>query len=281
MPDRHTHITRPELQPQEIVLKKLYDQSAPITILDIGACEGESSIRYSKMFPNSKIFAFEPLKKNVEMIERHIKKYNASNVLVKSVCLSDRVGTVEFHVSSGTPEKYKDKEVDWSFGNKSSSILPMGGASKEFYPWLNFTEKVEVPSTTVSQFMKDEGLKEVDFVHMDVQGAELLVLAGADLNTIKAIWLEVEVVELYKGQPLRSDIEKFFRQKGFIKLIEKFSNATGDQFWIQKKVFDASSSLTSTLLLNRARNILFNWPKRQMYFFLRRLKRAIFPGKKS
>src|SRR5690348_6400423 len=110
MPDRHAYITRPNLQPQEIVLKEMYDPSAAIIILDIGACEGENSVRYSKMFPNAKIFAFEPLKKNVELIERHIEKYNALNVKVEPVCLSDHVGTVEFHVSSGTPEEFKDKD---------------------------------------------------------------------------------------------------------------------------------------------------------------------------
>ena len=269
MPDRHAYITRPELQPQELALRKMYDESAAITILDIGACEGENSIRYSKMFPKAKIFAFEPLRKNIELIQKHIQKYNAPNVSIKPVCLSDHVGTVEFHVSSGTPEEFKDKDVDWSFGNKSSSILPAGDELKEFYPWLNLTEKVEVPSTTLSQFMSDEGLKEVDFIHMDVQGAELMVLAGADLNTIKAIWLEVEVVELYKGQPLKKDIEQFFEQKGFVKLMEKFSNATGDQFWIQRKIFNASPLLRQMRRQNRVTNVLFAGPKRFVYNALR------------
>jgi FkbM family methyltransferase len=275
MPDRHAFITRGELQPQEVVLKKIYDPSAAITILDIGACEGESSVRYSKMFPNARIFAFEPLQKNIELIERHIEKYHASNVSVKPVCLSDRIGTVEFHVSSGTPEKFKDKDVDWNFGNKSSSILPAGGVMKNFYPWLNFMEKVEVPSTTVSQFMSDEGLKDIDFVHMDVQGAELIVLRGADLNVIKAVWLEIAFVELYKGQPLRKDIEKYFRQRGFIKLIERIANAHGDQFWIQKKIFFSSPLLILTLLRNRTWNILFAWPKRLAYVVLSRAKKTL------
>lgn len=276
MPDRHVYITRPELQPQEIVLRKMYDESAAITILDIGACEGENSIRYSKMFPKSKVFAFEPLSKNIELIQKHIQKYNAPNVYIKPVCLSDHVGTVEFHVSSGTPEEFKDKDVDWSFGNKSSSILPAGGELKEFYPWLSLTEKVEVPTTTISQFMRDEGLKEVDFIHMDVQGAELMVLAGADLNTIKAIWLEVEVVELYKGQPLKKDIEQFFEQTGFVKLIEKFSNATGDQFWVQRKIFNASPLLRQMRRQNRVTNVLFAGPKRFVYNALRAVRKKRF-----
>ncbi|MCZ6521781.1 MAG: FkbM family methyltransferase, partial [Bacteroidetes bacterium] len=53
---------------------------------------------------------------------------------------------------------------------------------------------------------------------LDVQGAELLILKNAPkiLKNCLIIHTEVEFLEMYKKQPLFSDIEHFLRKKGFI-----------------------------------------------------------------
>ena len=57
----------------------------------------------------------------------------------------------------------------------------------------------------------------VDFLKLDVQGGELLVLHGAEarLKDALVIHTEVEFVPLYKGQPLFADIDSFLRARGF------------------------------------------------------------------
>ncbi|MEQ9491457.1 MAG: FkbM family methyltransferase [Alphaproteobacteria bacterium] len=56
-----------------------------------------------------------------------------------------------------------------------------------------------------------------DFLKMDVQGAELDVLTGAEkaLETVQVVQTEVEFIELYKGQPLFADIDTAMRKAGF------------------------------------------------------------------
>ncbi|MBW4574821.1 MAG: FkbM family methyltransferase [Aphanothece sp. CMT-3BRIN-NPC111] len=81
---------------------------------------------------------------------------------------------------------------------------------------LDFT--VEVETTTLDIFCKDENIDKIDFLQVDVQGADLQVLEGAAgmlESSILAITTEVEFSELYINQPLFSDIDTYLRKKGF------------------------------------------------------------------
>lgn len=57
------------------------------------------------------------------------------------------------------------------------------------------------------------------FAKIDIQGAELEVLRSGQkllLDSVLAVRTEVSFVELYKGQPLFSDVDQFLRSKGFV-----------------------------------------------------------------
>ena len=56
-----------------------------------------------------------------------------------------------------------------------------------------------------------------DFLKIDVQGGELLVLQGAvkQLRDVLVVHTEVEFLPLYKEQPLFADIDSFLRAQGF------------------------------------------------------------------
>ncbi len=230
--DRKEAILNNELAIQEALLLELFDNDAPLTIFDIGSCEGESSIRYSRLFPNAKIWAFEPIPDNYKIICSNISEYNANKVNAFELCLSNQTGEAEFHVSSGKPDEFKDKNIDWEFGNKSSSLLPPE-KTLETFKWLEFKKAIKVQTTRLDTFMEEQQIPSIEFVHMDVQGAELMVLDGAGkrFNDLKSIWLEVEAIPLYKGQPIRKDVEAYFRAKGYVKVIDTVDKVAGDQFW--------------------------------------------------
>lgn len=60
-------------------------------------------------------------------------------------------------------------------------------------------------------------LGDVDFIKIDVQGSELAVFSGGAkaLAGATIIQTEVEFVELYEGQPLFADVDRFLRAAGF------------------------------------------------------------------
>lgn len=70
------------------------------------------------------------------------------------------------------------------------------------HAWLEFPTTIPVATTRLDALAGRLGLTHIDFLHLDVQGAELLVLSGAGtlLSRIHTPWLEDEVVPLNEGQ---------------------------------------------------------------------------------
>lgn len=217
-------------------LLKVFKHNDKLTILDVGGCEGEESIRYSRLFPNARIFIFEPLPSNQILIKQNLTEYQIEHATLIPMAVSNEDGTADFYVSSGHPE-YQEKELNWDFGNKSSSLLEP--EKSNIHNWLRFNEKITVNTISLDSFLIQNKITEIDFVHMDVQGAELNVLIGAELSLkkIKAMWLEVADVHFYKNQVLRKDIEHFMKDKGFYLLKSEMEGKSGDQFYINKKYF--------------------------------------------
>lgn len=233
MSEREQYINNPNLQLQEKIVATIISKEEPICIFDIGACEGENSVRYARLFPKATIYAIEPLPSNFDLVIQNKEKYRVENMHPISYCLSNSIGETTFYLSSGNPS---DKEMkDWNFGNKSSSLLPPE-KTLEVHPWLKFETSIKVPTTTLQAFCQQQAINTIDFIHMDVQGAELMVLQGAGdfIKQIKMIWLEVEAEELYKGQPLEKDIANFMLQHQFVKIEDTVYTTAGDQFWVQR-----------------------------------------------
>jgi FkbM family methyltransferase len=81
---------------------------------------------------------------------------------------------------------------------------------------LDFT--VDIETTTLDTFCQSEGINEIDFLQIDVQGADLNVLEGSIQlleRSVLAIQIEVEFSHLYVGQPLFADVDIFLRNQGF------------------------------------------------------------------
>lgn len=223
----------------EKVILELFNINDKLVIFDIGACEGLSSVRYLSIFKNATVYAFEPLPNNYKKVLKNKNKYNLKNLNVFELGLSSKNGEAFFYVSSGKPPN-KDKPLDNSseFGNKSSSLYKPN-KTKVVHPWLEFKETITIRTQTLESFSNEKNIKSIDFIHMDVQGAELMVLEGANnyIDKIKSIWLEVEKIELYEKQALKKDIENFLHKNGFICILNKVNHIAGDQLWVKKNYF--------------------------------------------
>jgi len=212
-------------------LLAIFPRSSQLTIFDVGSCEGEDSIRYARLFPSATIYAVEPLDANIRLMQANLDRYACPGVRVVHRAFSDVRGVAEFYVSSGRPPD-APLNSDWDYGNKSSSLL-QPDQHLAIHPWVRFDEVVQVETETLKDFCTNEGISEIDLIHLDVQGAELKVLTGAGdrLDRTKLVWLEVERIPLYRGQPLADEVERFMRARGFTKARQRVNAVSGDQLY--------------------------------------------------
>ncbi len=90
-------------------------------------------------------------------------------------------------------------------------------------------------------------LGDIDFLKIDVQGAELDVLRGASrvLQNVVAVQAEAEFVPMYEGQPLFGDIDVELRRAGF--LLHKTDSTRGRAFRPLMPQGDISAPLSQLL----------------------------------
>jgi len=245
--DREAYLKQPIAIEKE--LKALFNTTDALTIFEIGACEGEDSIKYARLFTNAKIYAFEPLPQNVAMAQNNILDHNAQNVVLYNKALSLSEGKAEFYISDGRPDTAP--ESDWDYGNKSSSLLPPD-KHVQMAPFIKFDRKIEVETISLENFCREHGIASIDYIHMDVQGAELMVLQGAGkfISQIKVIWLEVAKIALYKDQPLVNDITRFMADNNFVLAKNCLDDVQGDQLYISKAFFPQYKQLQKAFNAN-------------------------------
>ncbi|TDQ36701.1 FkbM family methyltransferase [Thiopseudomonas denitrificans] len=126
-------------------------------IIDAGAFVGDTAVLFSQTYINPTIHSFELLDENIELLEKNIKDNNIQNTSIYKTALSDKDGDI-VHI-------------------KATAIQ---GATSMFGE--NTGEAIE--TITIDKHIKDNNIAKVDFIKMDIEGAERYALAGAT-NTIK------------------------------------------------------------------------------------------------
>ena len=212
-------------------LERVYGRGRRWVIFDIGANDGRSGISYARAFPRTTVHLFEAHPKVAAVAHQAVISAGLkSRATVHQFAASDANGEATFHVSSMPDRNDWRKEV-----SNSSSLLPPTG-HLEHVKHVAFESTITVPTKRLDGEITAGNLPSPDFLHIDVQGAELMVLngLGAYLKQVRAVWLEVENVELYADQPLAEDISTYLTQAGFQLIWDTTGKTSGDQLWCRR-----------------------------------------------
>ena len=106
----------------------------------------------------------------------------------------------------------------------SSSIFPSTGLTERTWPGVAETgETVELVSCRLDTLLAATvHPREVGLLVLDIQGAELMALrgAGAYLDAVETVEVELSMESFYEGAPLAPEIDDFLVAAGFERLTE-------------------------------------------------------------
>jgi FkbM family methyltransferase len=181
-------------------------------VIDLGAGIGEETIIFSKLIGSSgMVYSIEAHPKTFKSLKYIVEANNLSNVSLSNSAISDKNGIVRI------------EDDDSYIGNTI----------------LNKSQKdnlIEVPAFTMDSFIKSNNIKRVDFLKVNIEGAEQLILKGMD--NFVSILLNGAISchdfrhqngeeEFYKTKEI---VVSYFKSKGFNILIRQTGNNLLDNY---------------------------------------------------
>lgn len=146
----------------EISFLKRFARAIPAAVVfDVGANVGQYAELVKPILPASKLYSFEP---HPESFKELSKLAASRGFQARPVALSDE---------SGEARRFDHKSV--ARGSEHATL---------FRDVIEVSYDDESPSwgievTTLDQFVREEGIDRIDLLKIDVEGAEMKVLAGA------------------------------------------------------------------------------------------------------
>jgi FkbM family methyltransferase len=140
----------------------VYRPKAGDVIVDIGAGDGLDSYVFSQeVGPDGRVLAVEAHPATFVLLEQMIRLNELGNVTAVQAAAMDKPGTITMVEEGAHRDTY--------------SIFGSGGAT---------APTVDVPGATLDDLCREHGLERVDFLKMNIEGAERFALqGGADVLT--------------------------------------------------------------------------------------------------
>ena len=185
-----------------------------IKIVDVGAMSiGEEKDPYARLMKTvpTEVIGFEPVAKECESL----------NLRARPGCVY-----LPYAVGDGTEQVFHE----CNFPMTSSLFEPNDDLLAMFHGLRDITRVVGTRRVRTMRLDDVPEVKGADYLKLDVQGGELMVLQGAvaTLRDILVLHTEIEFLPMYRNQPLFSDIDAYLRGQGLV--LHKIDGTKGASF---------------------------------------------------
>ena len=162
-------------------------------VIDAGANVGEWSKSLLLKIPDAHIHAFEIVESTFEKLDVNLGE--CSNVTLNNIGLSDAEGLIDIHLTDVSDEV---------------------SSHYKFWP---IRETIKCKVISGDSYANNNGIKEIDFLKIDVEGLELMVLKGFDFllenKKIRLIMFEYGNVNILSHH-LLYDFYKLLAKRGYL-----------------------------------------------------------------
>ena len=150
----------------------------PKVVLELGSFDGGDALRFARAFPNARIVTVEADPVRVEVVIKNIAHTHAE-VVNNAVCLKD--GPIDWYTSK------IDGKVDGQ-----GSLYQHSDEYKEKFPHIIQNDKcVRVNGLSFENLCDANNISNIDFMHMDIEGAEYDALLSMGSHRPKLIFMEM------------------------------------------------------------------------------------------
>lgn len=187
----------------------------PPAVLHVGAHLAEEAELYSAAGWGPVIW----VEAQSDLVEKLVERFVGSPDLVLQGCAWSSTG--------------KQMTLNVSSNSQSSSVFSLG-THKNHYPEIDFVGSEKVSTIRLDELIPGEA--RLEFVNLDIQGAELEALKGLGnrIRSATAVYVEVNREELYEGIPLVSEIDGFLKIEGFLRVVTVWTSAQwGDALYLR------------------------------------------------
>lgn len=191
----------------------------PKEILHVGAHKAEELDRYIGIgcshvyWVEAQAHLAEALRKRLDLTR---------NTVIEAAVWSEDDVALTFNIASNS---------------ESSSLLEFGTHEKS-YPKVIFEKHIKVITQKLDSILPDES--KIDFINLDIQGAELNALKGYSIGIqgVKWIYMEVNSRPVYEGCPVLEEIDTYLKDFGFYRKTVRWwkRDGWGDALYIHRTV---------------------------------------------
>jgi FkbM family methyltransferase len=185
----------------DLILGSLREGSV---MFDVGAHIGYYSVLGSKVVgPSGKIVSVEPNPQTLTRLRKDLELSHASNVVVEDVACTDKETTLTFYEAS--------------IRNTGASSISESNARNADHG--DAVPSVTVRGRTLDSIVQELGLQRVDFVKIDVEGAEVQVLRGMKDTLAKFhphMLIEMKPAQLESMGTSIEELRALLRASGYV-----------------------------------------------------------------
>ncbi len=184
-------------------------------VLDVGGNVGVAAAFFAVECDAGLVHSFEPVGPIFELLRENLRHFPACVPHNYGLSSTSRTDTITYYPDliemSGL---YADPATDQPLLRRA--LLNLGGTEEQVDAGLRdrfSTMELPCELRTVSEVLREEGIDRVDLLKIDVEKAELEVLAGIE----DADWPSIRQVsgELHLGEDGRAELVRTLRDRGF------------------------------------------------------------------